>query len=213
MSGLISGKEIQAEILGNRTRHLARIAELDPSVSGRNAKSVHRDKSGKQVSEEDLKTARDKERKDKQWETPDWGAGVAQQRNAAAAAAEMKAAAAQPFARSRDSQDGDISFRERERWGDPMAHLARKKVADLPPPSVLTSEQQKRTGFIVPQTVPAHSWLKRRIGAPPNRFSIKPGRHWDGVDRSNGFEREMFAEQNNIASLAREARAWGQEDM
>jgi hypothetical protein len=62
---------------------------------------VHRDKSGKQVSEEDLKTARDKERKDKQWETPDWGAGVAQQRNAAAAAAEMKAAAAQPFARSR----------------------------------------------------------------------------------------------------------------
>lgn len=60
----------------------------------------------------------------------------------------------------------------------------------------------------MPQAVPGHSWLKRNIGAPLNRFNIKPGRHWDGVDRSNGFEREMFAEKNKMASLAREARAW-----
>lgn len=53
------------------------------------------------MSEDDLKAARDKERKDKQWETPEWGAGVAQQRAAAEANAEMKAAASQPFARSR----------------------------------------------------------------------------------------------------------------
>lgn len=213
MSGLISGKEIQAEIQRNRTQNLARIAQMDPSISGRNAKSVFRDKTGREVSEEDLKAARDKERKEKQWETPEWGAGVAQQRAATKAAAEMKAAASQPFARSRDALDADVSFRERERWGDPMAHLARRKVADLQPQPVLGVEQQKRTGFVVPQAVPAHSWVKRNIGAPLNRFGIKPGRHWDGVDRSNGFEREMFAEKNKMASLARDARAWGQEDM
>ena len=60
----------------------------------------------------------------------------------------------------------------------------------------------------MPQAVPAHSWLKRNVGAPLNRYGIKPGRHWDGVDRSNGFERDMFAQQNKQASLAREARAW-----
>ncbi len=60
----------------------------------------------------------------------------------------------------------------------------------------------------MPQVVPAHSWLKRNVGAPLNRYGIKPGRHWDGVDRSNGFERDMFAQQNKQASLDREARAW-----
>lgn len=63
------------------------------------------------------------------------------------------------------------------------------------------------------QEVPRHSWLRRGVGAPPNRYGIKPGRHWDGVDRGNGFEREMFKRQNELKRQAQEAYMWSQEDM
>ena len=39
-----------------------------------------------------------------------------------------------------------------------------------------------------------------------NRYGIRPGRHWDGVDRSTGFEQELFKTQNQVR--ARDHGAW-----
>jgi pre-mRNA-splicing factor CWC26 len=61
--------------------------------------------------------------------------------------------------------------------------------------------------------VPVQSWMRRGLGSFGNRYNIKPGRHWDGVDRSSGFEQKLFKTMNERQATTNAAYKWSTEDM
>lgn len=212
-TGLVSGKDIKEEIAKTKKEDWLRFQKMDPSISGRGAEGVRRDKrTGERLSKEQIKLLQKKDEKPKEIKL-EWGKGLAQKRETEARLQELELEKDKPFARTRDDPDLDNMLKERVRWGDVMAHLVKKKHSDLILPDIGDNEKMKESGFIVPQDVPNHSWLKRGFDAAPNRYGIRPGRHWDGVDRSNGFEKQMFNRQNEKQATEREAYLWSVADM
>jgi hypothetical protein len=47
----------------------------------------------------------------------------------------------------------------------------------------------------------------------PNRFVIAPGHRWDGVDRSNGYEKQWIERQSSRKAVEEEAYKWSTSDM
>ncbi|ONK59488.1 uncharacterized protein A4U43_C08F6950 [Asparagus officinalis] len=196
--------------LSSPRRSRQRFAAMDPSMSGKGAQPVFRDKEGRRINTEQLARAQEEEKpKEKNLE---WGKGLAQKREAEARIKDLELEKDKPFARTRDDPELDKMLKERIRWGDPMAHLV-KKNSELVLEDLGTDEKMKESGFIVPQSIPSHSWIKRGIDFPPNRYGIRPGRHWDGVDCSNGYEKELFKRQNEKRATETEAYLWSVSDM
>jgi len=210
-AGLMTAEEVKEDIRRIKEDEMLKFAAQDPSLVGKGAKAVFRDKEGKRISEEEM-------RKSKESEKPkeihiEWGKGLAQKREAEARLKELEAEKSKPFARTRDDPELDSMLKNRIRWGDPMAHLVKRKDPEFLLEDFGDDEKMKESGFIVPQNIPSHNWLKRGVDPPPNRYGIKPGRHWDGVDRSNGFEKDMFKLKNEKQAMEQEAYLWSVSDM
>ncbi|XP_022155542.1 BUD13 homolog [Momordica charantia] len=212
-TGLITQQEFGEEMSKTNKEDWTRFKEMNPSASS-NAEPVYRDRiKGDRISKEEFLKSRGKiEEKPKEIKL-EWGKGLAQKREAEAELMELELEKDRPFARSRNDAELDSMLRDRVRWGDPMAHLVKKKKSEMALLDLGDSEKMRESGFIIPQDIPAHSWLKRGLDAAPNRYGIRPGRHWDGVDRSNGFEKQMFKRMNEKRATEREAYLWSVSDM
>ncbi|GBG78318.1 hypothetical protein CBR_g26347 [Chara braunii] len=221
-AGLRKAEEIRVEIEKKKAEDDRRLKSLDASISGRGAATVYRDREGRKVdgtiAVEAMAAAKRESESNKPkgrvGEKPEWGKGLMQRKEMEARVQAEKEERNKPFARYRDDPDLDKALKNAVRWGDPMAHLALKKqrAEELEAPR-LDSEFASTSGFCVPQEIPPHSWLKRGLPAAPNRYGIRPGRHWDGRDRSTGFEKNLFKNRSERLALEKEAYLWSVTDM
>jgi pre-mRNA-splicing factor CWC26 len=76
----------------------------------------------------------------------------------------------EPFARYEIDKELDSELKFKERFGDPLLKITGKKRGNS------KIECSERTSS--------------------NRYNIKAGKMWDGVDRSNGYEERLLTQMN-----------------
>ncbi|XP_044227262.1 BUD13 homolog [Thunnus albacares] len=192
-AGLVSVDVLRKEQEENRRRERHNQPLEDES---RNAQTVFRDKSGKRRDldserEEQKKKAGEKAAKDEKY--AQWGKGLAQGQMQQQKLEDAVHEAQKPLARHYDDEDLDRMLREQEREGDPMAAMLRRKKDR----NTKTQDKPRYKG-------PA---------PPPNRFNLQPGYRWDGVDRSNGFEKKRYMRMADKKAMQEAAYKWSVEDM
>ncbi|XP_034034291.1 BUD13 homolog [Thalassophryne amazonica] len=192
-AGLISADVLRKEQDESRRRERRNLPLENES---RSAQTVFRDKSGKKRDldserEEQKKKAGEQAAKDEKY--AQWGKGLAQAQINQQKLEDALHEAQKPLARYYDDQELDRMLREQEREGDPMAAMIRRKKER-------TEKSQEKPRYKGP-------------APPPNRFNIPPGYRWDGVDRSNGFEKKRYTLMSEKKAIQEEAYKWSVEDM
>lgn len=104
-------------------------------------------------------------------------------------------------ARYADDEDLNEGMKGVGRWGDPMLGYLSANRAE-------GRSEEGRKGE-TPSTAARGQRRKEYQGAAaPNRYGIRPGWRWDGVDRGNGFEEEWFQARDQKSRKANLEYQW-----
>ncbi|CAK9818753.1 BUD13 homolog [Anthophora plagiata] len=196
-AGLQDARALREETEAYKKREAEHFSKLSKEVTGVGQATVVRDtKTGRKRNLEQ-EAAEDREKQKRQAEMNEkyakWGRGLKQVEDHEERLREDLYEMSKPLARYADDVDLDKRLREQEREGDPMLEYIKQK--------------QIKEGKRKPDQ-PAYEGSYM-----PNRFGVKPGHRWDGVDRSNGYEKRWFEAQNVKLARQEEAYKWSTSDM
>ncbi|KAF8518404.1 Pre-mRNA-splicing factor of RES complex-domain-containing protein [Hysterangium stoloniferum] len=200
MAGLLTAEQMKKKF----GKQVVEVEEPDPSQ----LETVYRDASGRKI---DTKAAKaeaarlKREREEREAKKMEWGKGLVQRDEQERRKAELEKEKTRGLARYANDKDLNEEQKMQERWNDPAAaFLSVNAVDDI---SMTASYSSKKTSK--GPRKPTYNGPP----PPPNRFGIKPGYRWDGVDRSNGFEKKLFQSLNSRKRTGHEAHQWSVEDM
>lgn len=178
-TGLQTAEQTAAMVKAQERRRKAEAAQYRSGASETMAQeTIYRDASGRIINVA-MKRAEarraEEEKRQKEEQARDALMGDVQRQQRAARKQEIQEARAMPVARTIQDDALNEELKARQRWNDPAAQFL---TTGPPAGASVTGKPLYRGAF------------------QPNRYGIRPGHRWDGVDRSNAFEKEWFASRN-----------------
>lgn len=188
-AGLQTAEQVTAQINRKEAEEKRRFLEDGDEHSGKGKETIYRDASGRIIN---VAMKRAEARRKAEAEAAKAAAELDAQKGDVQRAEREKRkeqlhdAKFMTVARYADDVELNDELREKERWNDPAAGFLEKKTAG--------------------KSVSGRPLYKG--AAAPNRYGIRPGYRWDGVDRSTGFENEYFKARNRRENLKNLDYAW-----
>lgn len=188
-AGLQTAEQVAATMKRRKAEERKQFEEDGPEKNGKAQETIYRDASGRIINvamkrAEARRAAEEAERK--RAAELEAQKGDVQRLRKEKRKEELENAKYLTVARYADDVELNEELKERDRWNDPAAQF-------------LTSKKSRKSATGKPLYQGA---------APPNRYGIRPGHRWDGVDRSTGFEKEYFAAQNRRRDAKELEYAW-----
>ena len=188
-AGLQTADQVAAQLARRQAEERRRFAQAGDAHSGRGAETIYRDASGRVINVAMARAearAKAEEAAAAQVAATEAQRGDVQRAERLQRRAQLDEAKFLPVARFADDEALNDELKEQQRWDDPARAFLRAKS----------------TGKSV-SGKPLYAGP-----AMPNRYGIRPGYRWDGVDRGNGFEREYFVARNRRKDLQELEYAW-----
>ena len=189
LAGLQTAEQVKAQVQRKEAEQQRASRQPEGERMGKEHETIYRDASGRIIN---IQMKRAEARKQAEEEAAKADAeleaqkGDVQRAEKSRRREQLQEAKFMPVARYADDIDLNDELKQRVRWNDPAAGFLERK-----------GEGKSVSGK------PLY-----RGAAAPNRYGIRPGHRWDGVDRGTGFEKEYFSARNRRENLKNLDYAW-----